>query len=195
MKLEVVEGGATGEADESRALAPGAPRSPGTVPFELARHLRTGEPLIWWDSKNVIEWRPALVFVAFATLILVIVSFIAPEFWTQPIRTLWKPLAALFSPAALLLVRERANLRSILVTDGSVIDVAHDGSADRIAFKNILRVRRDLLWGGVRLDAERHKVRIPPVLVEPAGQAIRQQLQSRIHAMDEQPDDPTRWLG
>lgn len=195
MTLKLLEGGGQGEPDESRSLAPGAPRSPGTVPFALARHLRTGEALVWWDSKNVMQWRPAAIFAAFAAIVLAIATAIAPEFWSQPLRDLWKPIGALFSPAALLLVRERMNLRSTMVTDGAIIDVARDGSADRLAFKNIRRVRRDVIRGGMKLEGEHHQVRIPPPLMDDARQAIHHQLQGRIHAMDQQPDDPGRWLG
>lgn len=191
----MIDGGADGDGDDSRALAPGAPRSPGTVPMALARHLRTGEALIWWDTKNLIEWRPAAIFAGFAALILAVVTVIVPEFWTQPLRDLWKPVAALLSPAALLLARERMNLRSTMVTDNSIVDVARDGSADRLAFKNIRTVKRDLLWGGVKLEGDRHRIRIPPPLMGAARQAIRHQIHGRVQAMDQQPEDPTGWLG
>lgn len=55
MALRMIEGGKGDPPERERAaeapyaprtFAPGAPPSPGTLPLELALHLRGGEPLV-----------------------------------------------------------------------------------------------------------------------------------------------------
>ena len=175
-----------------RKLAPGAPPSPGPVPNELAAHLQFGEAVVWWGSKHTMDLRPALLVAAVMLAILAGLTALAPEFWLQPLSALWKPLAALASPVVLVLVRERINFRSVLVTDTSIVDVPYSGPVDRLAFDNITSVRRDLLRGGLRLDGARHRVQIPPTLMDDARSAIASQLRGRIRQSEL--DDPLGWL-
>lgn len=180
-------------SSEGRVLAPGAPRSPGAVPLELARELRVGEPVIWWGAKDRIDRRPiAWMFLAGAVL-LGFATLLAPELWSAPIAEVWKPLVPALAPALLLLAREYLSLRTVLVTDSSVLVLDHRGRLDRLAFRNVRRVRRDLLTGGVLLEGAEHKLRLPPQLAEDARTAIATQTRHRI-ASGDPPDDPMGWL-
>lgn len=181
-------------AGAAARVAPEPPPSGGTLPLELAAELRTGEPLVWWDRKQRISWKPVLSTFAAATVLLLIVTAFAPGFWSQPWADIAKPLAVLFSPVALVLTREFVSRRSIMVTDSSVVVVTASGDADRLAFRNVRRVRKDWLTGGVRLDGAQHVVRIPPALLEATRTAIASQTTGRIRADAISVDDPLRWL-
>lgn len=196
MSLEIVDGGAPGTPGDGpgRALAPGAPRSPGPLPLELAGYLRTGEVVIWWDDKDRIDVRPLGIVAAVLAGILAVGSLMVPEFWSQPFESLWPPLAALASPVALLLVREAGNRRATVVTDTSVLDVPRRGSVERLAFDNVAKVRRSPVFGGVVLEGRAHKVRIPPSLADDARQAIATQRRGRFQDVASKVDDPLGWL-
>ncbi len=180
--------------EAGRRLAPGAPPSPGTVPLELALHLRTGEALVWWDAKAEIDLRPTAVVIAACLAVLLAITVIAPDFWAQPLEDLWRPVAALLSPALLMLLRERLSLRSLLVTDTAIVEVTRAGVVSRLVFSAIRTVRRDLLTGGVLLQGKDTKIRVPPALVENARAAIVSQRRSVLRGETAQPDDPLRWL-
>ena len=176
-----------------RILAPGAPPSPGPIPGDLARHLVFGEALVWWDEKDRIHLGPVAMVITAAVAILGFVSVLAPSFWLQPLSELWKPVAALFSPALLVLLRERMNQYAVLVTDVGIIGVDPAGRVQRLAFDGIESVRRDVLRGGILLEGKRGRVRIPPSLAGDAHQAIASQRRSRPRGSG-QIDDPMRWL-
>lgn len=200
MSLKALDGG--GERDPSdpapiggrRRLAPGAPYSPGTVPLELAQQLRTGEALVWWGYKDRVNFKPVLWTVLAGAVVLAGVSLFAPELWRQPLANLWKPIAAIFSPALLVYLREYLSLRHLAVTDTSVIEVTQRGRADRIAFRNVDRVGRDLLTGGILLVGKAHRVRVPPTLMDDARAAIDSQTRDAIRGSTEGPIDPMSWL-
>lgn len=185
--------GAGSGGDGPRILAPGAPPSPGPVPSDLARHLVFGEALVWWDEKERVHLGPVAMVVGAGVAILGFVSVLAPSFWLQPLGELWKPVAALFSPALLVLLRERLNQCAVLVTDVGIIGVDRSGGVQRLAFDAIESVRRDVLRGGLLLEGKRGRVRIPPSLTDDAHQAIASQrrLRPRTGAVV---DDPMRWL-
>ena len=180
--------------ETGRRLAPGAPLSPGTVPLELALHLRSGEALVWWDAKAAIDYRPILVVLAACALVLLGVTAMSPDFWAQPWSDLWSPVAALLSPALLLLLREHLSLRSLMVTDTAIIEITRGGLVSRLVFSAIRTVRSDLLTGGVLLQGKGTRIRVPPALVENARAAIVTQRKSVLRGESSQPDDPLRWL-
>jgi chorismate synthase len=122
------------------------------------------------------------------------ITVIAPDFWAQPWDDLWPPVAALLSPALLMLLRERMGIRSLLVTDTAIVEVTRDGTVSRLVFSAIRTVRRDLLTGGVLLQGKDTKIRVPPALVENARLAIVSQRRSVLRGEATQPDDPLRWL-
>lgn len=196
MSLELIDGGMEGVPGEGgpRALAPGAPRSPGPLPLELAEHLRTGEVVVWWGDKARIDPRPTVIVAAALAGVLGLASLMVPEFWQQPFEGLWPPLAALAAPVLLLLLREAGNRRATVVTDTSILDLPRSGTVERIAFDNIGRVRRGLLLGGIRLEGQAHRVRIPPSLAEDARQAIACQRHGRFRNVSSDVDDPLGWL-
>lgn len=176
-----------------RRLAPGAPLSPGTLPLELAVHLRGGEPLVWWGSKTEISARPVLAVAGICGVIALLVTAFSPEFWAQPWDSLWPPLAALFSAVPVVLMREVMGRRSILVTDTSVVEVSRRGEVQRVAFDGVKRVRRDLLTGGILLEGGAgQRVRVPPEIAEDARRAIASQQRGRIRPTAI--DDPLGWL-
>ena len=175
-------------------LAPMAPASPGTLPFELATELRTGEALVWWGEKQQISWRPVAWTFGAAVLLLLVVTAFAPGFWSQPWSDVGKPVAAILSPVALVLAREFASRRSVMVTDSSVVVVTASGRADRLGFRNVRRVRKDWLTGGIKLDGAQHVVRVPPALLDPTRQAIASQTTGRIRADALEVDDPLQWM-
>jgi hypothetical protein len=176
-----------------RILAPGAPPSPGPLPNDLARHLVFGEALVWWNEKDRIHLGPvALVFGA-AVAILGFVSLLAPHFWLQPWSELGKPVAVLFAPAALVLLRERLNQCAVLVTDVGIIGVSASGHVERLALDAVETVRRDVLRGGLLLEGKRGRVRVPPSLCDDARQAIASQRRNRLRGATVV-DDPLRWL-
>lgn len=182
-----------GSSGGPRILAPGAPPSPGPLPSELSRHLVFGEALVWWDEKERVHLGPVAMVVGAGVAILGFVSVLAPSFWLQPLGELWKPVAALFSPALLVLLRERLNQCAVLVTDVGIIGVDPSGGVQRLALDGIAAVRRDVLRGGLLLEGPRGRVRIPPSLMNDAQQAIASQRRSRPRAAA-QVDDPMRWL-
>lgn len=176
-----------------RRLAPGAPLSPGTLPLELAVHLRGGEPLVWWGSKTEVSARPVLAVAGICGVIALLVTAFSPDFWQQPWEALWPPLAALFSAVPVVLVREAMGRRSILVTDTSVVEVSRRGEVQRVAFDGVKRVRRDLLTGGVLLEGGAgQRLRVPPEIADDARRAIASQQRGRIRPMAI--DDPLGWL-
>ncbi|MEM9459237.1 MAG: hypothetical protein AAGF11_33975 [Myxococcota bacterium] len=177
-----------------RILAPGAPPSPGPIPSDLAQHLKFGEALVWWDEKDRIRFGPIGLVLAAAISILGFVSLFAPEFWLQPWSELWKPIAALLSPSALVLLRERINQRAVLVTDASITDVDPRGQSERLALDAITTVRRDTLRGGIVLSGRRGRVRIPPSLLDDAHHALASQRRLRPRATTHSIDDPSGWL-
>ncbi len=176
-----------------RILAPGAPPSPGPIPGDLARHLVFGEALVWWDEKDRIHLGPVAMVAAAAVAILGFVSVLVPSFWLEPLGELWKPIAAIFSPALLVLLRERLNQTAVVVTDVGIIGVDPSGGVQRLAFEGIEVVRRDVLRGGILLEGKRGRVRIPPSLMNDAHQAIASQRRGRLRGAG-QLDDPMRWL-
>jgi hypothetical protein len=189
----VDQSGMGGTSSGARRLAPSAPPSPGTLPFELATELRMGEPVVWWGEKDAIDRRPIAWMLLAAALLLGVATLLAPELWSQPLGDLWQPLLPAFAPAALLAAREWVSLRAVLVTDSSVVVCDHRGRVDRIAFRNIRRVSRDFLTGGVLLEGAEHKVRIPPSLAEDTRAAIGSQTRFAIRSGDG-PDDPLGWM-
>lgn len=176
-----------------RILAPGAPPSPGPVPNELARHLAFGEALVWWDEKDRINYGPVGLVLLAVLGILGFVTLLAPEFWSQPWSELAKPIAALASPAVLVLLRERMDQRAVLVTDTSIVGIDRAGRAARLAFDGIASVRRDPLRGGMVLEGRAGRVRIPTSLLDDTRQAIASQSRNRVRA-SAKVDDPTGWL-
>lgn len=202
MALRMIEGGKGDPPERERAaeapyaprtFAPGAPPSPGTLPLELALHLRGGEPLVWWGSKTELSLRPVVAVAAICLTVALLVTAFAPEFWLEPWESLWPPLAALFSPVAVVIVRELAGRRSILVTDAAIVEISRRGAAQRLNFDGIKVVRRDLLTGGIRLDGGGgQRLRIPPELVADARKAIA--CQRRAKFKPTAIDDPLAWL-
>ena len=180
--------------EPGRRLAPGAPLSPGTVPLELALHLRSGEALVWWDAKASRDLRPILIALAGCMLVLVAVTLISPSFWSQPFSDLWPPIAALLSPVALMLLREHLGQRSLMVTDTSIVEVSRTGQVSRLVFSAVRRVQRDLLTGGVLLQGKDTKIRVPPALSENARAAIASQRRSVLRGDASPPDDPLGWM-
>ncbi len=180
--------------EPGRRLAPGAPLSPGTVPLELALHLRSGEALVWWDAKASHDLRPILIALAGCMLVLLAVTLISPSFWSQPFSDLWPPVAALLSPVALMLLREHLGQRSLMVTDTSIVEVSRTGQVSRLVFSAVRRVKGDLLTGGVLLQGKDTKIRVPPALSENARAAIASQRRSVLRGDASPPDDPLGWM-
>lgn len=178
--------------DGPRILVSGAPVSPGPLPVELAQHLRHGEVLVWWGDKDRIHLGPVLMVLGAVVAILAFVSLLAPEFWLQPTAELAKALGALLSPAALMLIRERLNQRAVIVTDTGVVDIDRSGESARIPIDRVQRVSRDWLRGGLRLEAGRVKVLIPPPLADDTRRAIASQVRGRVRS--EAIDDPQGWM-
>lgn len=180
---------------EMRVLAPGAPPSPGTAPLEIARHLRMGEALVWWDAKVGFDVRPLLWIGGACTAALLGVTAVAPEFWDQPFAELWRPIAVLLSPMLVWLIREQMSQRSIMVTDTAIVEVPRRGEPQRLQFTAVQRVRRDLWTGGVVLSGKHSKVRIPAVIEAAARAAIASQRKGALRSKAELPDDPLRFMG
>lgn len=180
---------------DGRVLAPGAPPSPGTAPIEIARHLRMGEPLVWWDAKAGLDLRPLAWIGAICAAVLLVVSVLAPEFWAQPLAELWRPIAVLLSPMLVWLVREQLSQRAILVTDTAILEVPRRGEPQRLQFSAVQRVRRDLLTGGVVLQGKLSKVRVPAALADRTRAAIASQRRNALRSASERPDDPLRFMG
>jgi hypothetical protein len=176
----------------ARALAPGAPLSPGTLPLEFAVLLRSGEALIWWNEKERVSLRPVLAVIGICSVILALVTGFAPDFWLQPWESLWPPLAALFSPVLVIVVRELVAIRVTMVTDGGVIDVPRFGEPRRVSIAAITAVRRDLWTGGVRLTEGSVQLRVPPTLADDARRAIASS--GRAVLRSRPVDDPISWL-
>ncbi len=171
-----------------RQLAPGAPKSPGTMPFEYARELRVGEVAVWWNHKETISWAPVLWTFGAAVVLIVLATVIVPEFWRQPLEDLWKATVPALLPSLLLLGREWVSRRAIVVTDNSVIGFDHRGRVERLGFRNVRVIRRDIITGGVVLEGAEHKIRIPPSLADDTRSAIASQVRHTLRASQELED-------
>lgn len=191
MTLRMIEGGS--EAPESRALAPGAPPSPGPCPNELAQHLQHGEVLVWWNEKTGIQFGLAGITLAAAAVALLLVTGFAPALWAQPLVELWKPVLALLSPTLVVLMREWLSRTALLVTNNAVIEVPRGAQPRRLALARILSVQRDWLRGGLRVDGPNTTLRVPTSMMEDSGKAVRSRLRGRVRA-PEGVTDPLRWL-
>ena len=187
-------GGKPAGASTARVLAPGAPRSPGAVPFEIAQELRTGDVVVWWGRKDQIDRQPIAWMLLAGLLLLAFATLLAPELWDVPLAEVWKPLVPALAPAALLLAREALSLRTVVVTDSSVLVLDHRGRLDRIALRNLRRVRRDFVTGGVLLEGAEHKLRLPPTLAEDARAAIASQTRHTLGSGGDGPEDTLGWL-
>ena len=148
-ELIEVSSSSSDDGQPGHRLAPGAPPSPGPVPLEFAHALRMGEPTVWWGEKQSIERGPIAWTAAAGLTLLAVASLWAPELWTQPLDALWKLVLLPLAPAMLLGAREYLSLRAVLVTDSSVIVRDHRGRMERLAFRNVRRVARDFLTGGI----------------------------------------------
>lgn len=181
----------------TRVLAPGAPPSPGTAPLEIARHLRLGEALVWWDAKAGFDLRPLAWIGGINAVVLIGVTLLVPEFWAQPFAELWRPIAVMLSPMVVWLAREQFSQRAILVTDTAIIEVPRRGEPQRLQFSAVQRVRRDILTGGVVLTGKTSKIRIPATLAERTRAAIASQRKGalKLRSAAERPDDPLRFMG
>lgn len=179
--------------DPGRRLAPGAPKSPGTMPFEYAQHLRVGEAAIWWNHKEAISWAPVLWTLGAAVILVGGATAIVPEFWQQPLDELWKAVVPALLPSLLLLAREWVSRRAIVVTDNSVIGFDHRGRVERLGFRNVRSIRRDLITGGVLIEGAEHKIRVPPSLAEDTRDAVASQLRHTIRSPDGL-DDQLGWF-
>ena len=193
LKLVVSRPSEPGDDTGPRILAPGAPPSPGPIPNELAMHLEHGEVLVWWGMKSRIQ--PALlgITLAAAAVAVLLVTAFAPTFWSRPLSGLWAPVLALLSPSLLVLFRELANKRAVLVTDRAIVGVDRRGEASRLALTGIAAVRRDFIRGGVTLWGRRAQVRIPPSLMDDARAALASRRRGMVTASQEI-DDAVGWL-
>jgi len=175
-------------------LAPGAPDSPGPMPDDLSRALEHGEALVWWNEKANIDLRAVGFVVLIPAIVLAILTVLLPEFWGQDVKDLWKPLAAIFAPVALVLWREWTNRAAIVVTDTSIIMIPARGQTDRLRFGNVRRVRRDRLRGTIRLQGATHEVWVPPILLDDTRAAIASQRHQALGSAGTPVDDPMAWL-
>jgi hypothetical protein len=191
--MKVLPGGKPAHEPSQRILAVGAPPSPSQVPLDLARHLEFGEALVWWGEKDRIDIGPVALAAGLLVGALALVTVFVPEFWAQPLSSLWQPLAAICAPLAFVLVRERLSRGAVLVTDTSVVEVGPTGRMARLGFDNVRAVRRDVLRGGVRLEGARASVHVPGPLIESTRAAIESQRKSRVRT-GTTIDDPTGWL-
>ena len=197
MTLQVIDGGGSDgnspdPKDGRRILAPGAPPSAGPIPNALAVHLKHGEVLAWWGSKDSIQWGPIALTAGAAALVLAMASAFAPGLWAGGWSAMWAPLLALSSPTLFVLMREWLGRGSVLVTDEAIVEVDRAGQSHRLGFGGIARVRRDWLRGGVKLEGRRALLRIPPVLVDETRDAIASRLRGRVRSGS--PDDPIGFL-
>jgi len=191
--MKVLPGGKPAHEPSQRILAVGAPPSPSQVPLDLARHLEFGEALVWWGEKDRIEMLPVALAGGLFVGALTLVTVFVPEFWAQPLASLWQPIAAICAPLLFVLFRERASRGAVLVTDTSIVEVGPTGRMARLGFDNVRAVRRDVLRGGVRLEGARASVHVPGPLVDATRAAIQSQRKSHVRT-GATLDDPTGWL-
>ena len=170
------------------------PKPPGAIPLALGQLLRSQEPIIWWNSKQRIEWQPALWASFAGILLLTFASLFAPALWSQPWLELLSVVLATQAVAIVIVVREWTSRRHVVVTDSSVADIDWRGNGDRIAFRNVREVRRDWWSGGVRLIGEAHEVRIPPTLMDDARDAIAHQMAYTLDFGKIEVDDRLSWF-
>lgn len=170
------------------------PKAPGPLPLALAQGLKSGEPVIWWGFKARVRWRPIAVMSVVGIAILAFITLIVPEFWSQPWKQWAQAVVAVQLPALAVFIREFKGRRTVAVTDTAVLDMDPRGGIDRIGFRSVRKVRRDWLSGGVRLVGVRHEVRVPPVLMEPAREAIASQTRHILDFGSEGPDDRVAWF-
>ena len=128
-----------------------------------------------------------------ALVLLGAATAIVPDLWLQPLEDLWKTVLPALLPSMLLFAREWFSRRALVVTDNSVIGFDHRGRADRLGFRNVRAVKRDMLTGGVLLEGAEHKIRIPPSLADDTRDAIMTQTQHTIWA-SQKLDDRLGWF-
>ena len=199
-ELQVIDGGGSGAGGGSGGGSPGAripgrPNKPsGPIPLKYTALLQRGEAVVWWGEKASIGWGTVMAVAGVGLFALAFASLLVPEMWARPTGELWQPVAVVLAPALLILLREWSGRRAIVVTDMAVIDHGPTGKPDRLGFRGVVRVRRDLWTGGVLLEGKVHRVRVPPDLAEDVRAAIGTQTRDMIRGSDEQPDDRLNWL-
>jgi hypothetical protein len=150
--------------------------------------------VLGWDRKDAIAWRPVAWTIAGGAILLAGATALAPGLWagawSEVLATALVPLA----PAAAVAAREWFSRRAILVGDDSIVERAPGGGVQRIALRNVRAIRRDLLTGGVRLEGEARRVRIPPTLLDDARAAIALARRGKVRT-DSPLDEPGAWLG
>lgn len=197
--LRVVAGGKSGAPapGRTRGPLPPAPASPGPLPFSLSRCVEHGEAVLWWGEHARVDWRPVVWTGLVGALVLGALSLAVPSLWTGPglgYPAWLRPLLPVLLPPLVMWLRERANLRAIIVTDLAVIECAPSGAFDRLGYRGIRQVRRDAFTGAIVLSGVAHRVRISPVLADDARAAIARPLAAMVRAAHEAPDDPLGWL-
>lgn len=181
MSLKIVDAsGPSPSGDRSKSFAPGAPPSPGPLPEELLEELQRGEALVWWNEKTRINPYPPLVTLGISLVLMLGITMLAPAFWSQSLREIAGPLAAMLLPSLLMLVREIAGMGQWMVSDRRIIFCDIRQRIHRLPFSAVQLVRRDLWSGGVRLDGPNSSIRIAPQRMNDARQALKSQLQGRI---------------
>ena len=169
--------GASSTSEPRKREIPPLPTSSGkAIPISLAQLLRSQEPVVWWSSKQDIEWQAAIVSSVGGLLLLTFASLFAPEIWALPLLDLVGVITVTQAVTLVLIVREWTSRRHVVVTDTAVADIDWRGGGDRISFRNVRKVKRDWWTGGVRLVGEAHEVRIPPSLMDDARAAIANQM-------------------
>ena len=189
-----IESSADVSATSTRASPKLPPKPNGAIPIALAQLLRSQEPVVWWSTKRKIEWQPA-AWASFAGLLLLtFASLFAPALWQLPWLELLSVILAVQAVAIVIVVREFTSRRHVLVTDTAVADIDWRGNGDRIAFRNVRKVRRDWWSGGVRLIGEAHEVRIPPSLMDDTRAAIEHQMAYTLDFGSVSVDDTESWF-
>lgn len=163
-----------------RALAPGAPLSPGPLPEDLQDLLDRGEALIWWNQKEKIDWVSPAVTLVICLMLLGAITMLAPTFWARSPVDFWGPVAAMLLPAAFMLVREYFGRGLWMVTERRIVAINHQGLTQSLPFRSIREVKRDVLAGGVRLTGNNKFLRVTPRYCKDARIALRSQIRNKV---------------
>lgn len=179
-------------------MSSASPRKPtgrtGAVPFALAQKLEAGEAVVWWDTVDRMAWRGPGILAIVGVLVLLAVGLAVPELWALPIDELSRAAAVCVAPGVAQALRNWLAQRTVVVTDGAIIDADRHGRGDRLRLANIRMVRRDWWTGGVILQGAAHQIRIPPVLAPDVQRQLRRQREVMLMRDERALDDRLGWL-
>ena len=139
-------------------------------------------------------WRGPSILAAIGAAVFAMVGLAVPELWSLPAGELARAAAVCLAPGAAQGLRNWWAQRTVVVTDGAILDADRGGRGDRLRLSNVRVVRRDWWTGGVILEGAAHRIRIPPTLAPDVQRHLRRQREVMLMRDEDALDDRLGWL-